>query len=346
MSIVAAELRRRLDTLPRYRLAALPTPLQTAPNLSRALGGVDVLIKRDDLTGLAMGGNKARKLEYIVADALTEGADMLLTSAAAQSNFCRMTVGAARKAGLRAGLLLRGSGDEPVQGNLLLDHVLGADIRFTQDLDPYSATTHQTLLDWADEERAAGAHPYLIYVHGGSRAGALGTVGYVDAAAELAGQLAASGVSPDHVYVAVGSGSTLAGLLLGLRQLGLQTRVVGVCVSALSETVRSKTLEFVDAAERLLDLPSIGLGDWQLDDSQRGEAYGVPTASGLAAIRLLAHTEALIANPVYTGKALAALLADVKRGVVHSGETAIYLHTGGDPLVYAYADALAEHAAT
>jgi 1-aminocyclopropane-1-carboxylate deaminase/D-cysteine desulfhydrase-like pyridoxal-dependent ACC family enzyme len=340
-----AALADRLAQLPRLSLASLPTPLQRSENLSARLG-INLLIKRDDLTGLAMGGNKARKLEYIVADARAEGADLLLTSAAAQSNFCRMTVGAARKAGMRAGLLLRGSGDEPLQGNLLLDRVLGAEIRFTQDMDPYSAATHRDLLAWASAEGRAGAHPYVVYIHGGSRAGALATAGYVDGAAELVGQLTAMAVQADHLYVAVGSGSTLAGLLLGLRYLGLRTRVVGVCVGELSQTVGPKMLEFVDAAQHLLDLPSVDLVDWHLEDSQRGAAYGVPTESGLAAITLLAHTEAVVANPVYTGKALAALLADVASGVVRSGETVIYLHTGGDPLVYAYADALAQHAAT
>ncbi|HEV7665544.1 MAG TPA: pyridoxal-phosphate dependent enzyme [Chloroflexota bacterium] len=333
-----------LAQLPRFSLATLPTPLQRADNLSAQLG-VNLLIKRDDLTGLAMGGNKARKLEYIVADAQMAGADMLLTSAAAQSNFCRMTVGAARKAGMRAGLLLRGSGTEPVQGNLLLDHLLGAQIRFTQDMDPYSAMTHQALLDWAAEEKRVGAEPYLVYIHGASRAGALATIGYVDGAAELVAQLAANGTVPDHIYVAVGSGGTLAGLLLGLRHLALRTRVVGVCVGELSAIVRPKTLEFVETAQRLLDLPPVDLGNWHLEDSQRGQGYGVPTASGLDAISLLAQTEAVVANPVYTGKTLAALLADVEHGVIRPGETVVYMHTGGDPLVYAYADILAQHAA-
>jgi len=304
-----------------------------------------VLIKRDDLTGLAMGGNKARKLEYIVADALAQGCDMLLTSAAAQSNFCRMTAGAARRAGMRAGLLLRGSGEEPVQGNLLLDRVLGAEIRFTQNMDPHAEESHRRLLDWADQERAAGHQPYLVYIHGGSRPGALATAGYVAGALELVSQLEAVALRADHLYVAVGSGGTLAGLLLGLRWLGSATRVVGVCVGELSAVVGPKTIEFMDAGATLLGLDNAFAADVLLTDSQRGPAYGVASPAALNAIELLARTEAVIANPVYTGKALAALVDDIRLGVVKPGETVVYMHTGGDPLVYAYADVLADHAA-
>ncbi|MHB8619122.1 MAG: 1-aminocyclopropane-1-carboxylate deaminase/D-cysteine desulfhydrase, partial [Chloroflexota bacterium] len=278
-----------LDALPRYPLAALPTPLEGAPNLSAQLG-IEVLIKRDDLTGLAMGGNKARKLEYIVADAKAQGADMLLTTAAAQSNFCRMTAGSARRAGMQAGLLLRGSGQEAAQGNLLLDYLLGADVRFTEDMDPYSTGTHDRLLAWEDEARAAGRHPYLVYIHGGSRAGSLATAGYVAGALELARQLQAMEKRPRHLYVAVGSGGTLAGLLIGLRMARLELRTVGVCVGTLSDTMAPKTLEFIGHACQLIGAPRPPDTDLILEDGQRGEAYGVPTAAGITAINLLART--------------------------------------------------------
>lgn len=336
-------LRQKLEAIPRFRLAALPTPLEPAPNLSAQLG-VTVLIKRDDLTGLGMGGNKARKLEYIVADARRENADFLLTSAAAQSNFCRMTVAAARRAGVGAGLLLRGAADTPVQGNLLIDYLLGAEIRFTPNPDPYASDTYERLLDWQEEARRSGRRPYLIYLHDGSRPAALATIGYVQGALELAGQLEAMGQEIDHVYVAVGSGGTLAGLLLGLRYLGVDARVVGVCVGALSDVVGPRTLEFASAAADLLGLPPLAQGDLVLDDDQRGPAYGVPTRAGLDAILRLARTEALIANPAYTGKALAALVADVERGLIRPGQTVLFLQTGGDPLVYVYAEVLAAHA--
>ncbi len=340
-SVVRADaLGAALAAVPRYPLAALPTPLQGVPNLSAALG-IEVLVKRDDLTGLAMGGNKARKLELIVADAVAAGADMLITSAAARSNFCRMTAGAARRAGMRAGLLLRGTGSEPLQGNLLLDYVLGAEVRFTAEMDPYSTATRVALDAWVEQERRAGGRPYLVYVHGGSRPGMLATVGYVAGAVELAEQAAAAGRRIGHLYVAVGSGSTAAGLLVGLRALGLATRVVGVCVGALSDVLRPRVAEYTRATSELLGVPCPDPTGLVLEDGQRGPAYGVPTEAAFEAIDLLARSEAIVANPVYTGKALAALVADVRRGVVKPGETAVFLHTGGDPLVYAYADTFA-----
>lgn len=345
-SAVAAALAR----LPRKALVRLPTPLERAPNLSRTLG-IDLWIKRDDLTGLALGGNKARKLEYLVGDALADGATSLMTTAAAQSNFCRATAAAAARAGLRAQLLLRGTGAEPVQGNLLLDRLLGADIRFTSDMDPYSDATRRRLGAWADEERARGRRPYPMYLHGGSRAGALGTAAYVQAAIELDDQFAAGGIHPAHVYVAAGSGSTLAGLLVGARRAAerlAQARLVGVCVGALSPVIGPKIREFARAAAALLDATPLGDGvaaddGVTLDDGQRGEAYGVPTPAALDAIRTAAAADAVIFNPVYTGKAFAALLADVARGAVTAGSTVVFINTGGDPLVFAHADRLAAH---
>jgi 1-aminocyclopropane-1-carboxylate deaminase/D-cysteine desulfhydrase-like pyridoxal-dependent ACC family enzyme len=323
-------------------MAALPTPLDRAANLSQTLG-VDLWIKRDDLTGLAFGGNKVRSAEYLLGDALTRGATSLLTAAAAQSNFCRVIAAAGRRVGLRVKLLLRGTGTEPVQGNLLLDRMLGAELRFTDDPDPYSAHTRERLESWAAEERAAGGSPYVIYIHGGSPAGALATAGYVQASLELDAQCRAAGIRPDHVYVAVGSGSTMAGLLLGARRADsrlAETRIVGVCVGALSPVVGPRITEFLRAAAGLLGAPAVD-EDVRLEDGQRGEAYGAPTPAAADAIRVAAVSEGLLFNPVYTGKAFAALLADIARGTVAPGHTVVFVNTGGDPLIFAYAEALA-----
>ncbi|HLJ58821.1 MAG TPA: pyridoxal-phosphate dependent enzyme [bacterium] len=331
-----------LDRLPRFPLAVLPTPLEHAANLSRALD-IQLWIKRDDLTGLALGGNKVRKIEYLVGDALAEGATSLLTTAAAQSNFCRVAAAAGARAGLRVGLLLRGTGTEPIQGNLLLDHLLGAEIRFTDQMDPYAEGTRRRLDAWVEEERARGERPYLIYLHGGSHAGALAAAAYVQAAVELDAQCRAGGIHPDHLYVAVGSGSTLAGLLVGARgpAEGLaSTCITGVCVGALSDVVDTKVREFARAAAALLGAP-VPNEPLRLDDGERGDAYGVPTAAALAAIRTAAMSEALIFNPVYTGKAFAALLRDVAQGTVAPGSTVVFINTGGDPLIFANAAHLA-----
>lgn len=330
-----------LDRLPRFALGTLPTPLERAANLSRALG-IDLWIKRDDLTGLALGGNKVRKLEYLVGDALANGATSLLTTAAAQSNFCRVTAAAGARAGLRVHLLLRGTGDEPVQGNMLLDHLLGADIRFTDDMDPYSEGTKRRLDEWADDDRAGGGVPCILYIHGGSHAGALATAAYVGAAVELDGQCRDTGIRVDHLYVAVGSGSTLAGLLLGARGPAgrlARTRIRGVCVSALSDVVGPKIREFAETAAALLgaDVPD---EPPDLDDRERGPGYGVATEAALRAIDTAAAREALMLNPVYTGKTFAGLLRDIARGAVAPGSTVVFMNTGGDPLIFANAERL------
>lgn len=332
---MSTSVNQALTALPRFPLAVLPTPLDHAPRLSRALG-INLYIKRDDLTGLALGGNKARKLELLLGDAMAENATLLLTSAAAQSNFCRMTAAAGCRAGLRVGLLLRGTANQPLQANLLLDRMLGAELRFVDILDPYSQLPRELLATWAEEERARGGNPYTIYLHDGSRAGALACAGYVGTAEELHAQCADYGISPDHLYVAVGSGGSYAGLLLGARQQGnslINTRLVGICVSELSGVVRHQVEQTVAATGALIDAP-VPREHAELHDDERGEAYGAPTPGALAAIAFAAKTEALLLNVTYTGKAFAGLLSDLRRGVVRPGDTVIFMNTGGDPLLF------------
>lgn len=332
---MSASVSRALTALPRLPLAVLPTPLDHAPRLSQALG-INLYIKRDDLTGLALGGNKARKLEFLLGDARAESATLLLTSAAAQSNFCRMTAAAGCRAGMRVGLLLRGKADQPLQGNLLLDRMLGAELRFVDNRDPYAEIHHELLTAWAEEERARGGNPYIIYLHDGSRAGALACAGYVGAAAELHAQCTGYGISPDHLYVAVGSGGSYAGLLLGARQQGnilTTTRLAGICVSELSEVVGPHLAKTVAATGALMNLP-VPREQADLCDDERGMAYGVPTPGALAAIALAAKAEALLLNVTYTGKAFAGLLSDLRHGVVQPGDTVIFMNTGGDPLLF------------
>ncbi len=329
-------------TVPRFSLATVPTPLEPATRLSAALG-IHLWIKRDDLLGLALGGSKVRKLEYLVADALAQDATMLLATAAAQSNFCRMTAAAGRRAGLRVGLLLRGDPDTPIQGNLLLDHLLGAEIQFIDETNPYAPVHQERLAGWARQATVQGERPYVINLHNGSRMGALATLGYVAAVPELVDQCRALQIRPDHLYVAVGSGSTLAGLHLGWTQLDRtwsRTRLVGVVVvTAPAATVAPKLREFVASAAALAGLPPPAT-DVALDDTQRGPAYGVPTATTLDAIHFAATTDALLLNPVYTGKAFAALRADIATGKIGPDDTVIFLNTGGDPLLFSSAATL------
>lgn len=327
----------------RIELATLPTPLVPAPNLSRSLG-INLLFKRDDLTGLAMGGNKARQLEYLVADALAQNATMILATAAAQSNFCRMMAAATRRVGLRAGLLLRGTIDAEIQGNLLLNHLLGAEIRFIDNYDPYHPIHQQQLSAWAAEEAANGEQPYIVDLHNGSRMGSLMTCGYVSACLEISNQLRHRDLVIDHLYVAVGSGSTLAGLSIGSQLPGSvlsRTRIVGVSVGTPSEVIVPKVREFVRSTTSLLRLPVPNKDLFTVDDSHRGRRYGESTDAGNAAAGLVAQSEALLLNPVYTSKAFSCLLSDVENGTIRPGATVVFLNTGGDPLIFAYADELA-----
>lgn len=330
------------SSIPRVRLAALPTPLEAAPNLSRQLG-INLFIKRDDMTGLATGGNKVRQLEFLIGDALEKKATKILATAAAQSNFCRMIAAAARRVGLDIGLLLRGTPNDPVQGNLLLDHLLGAEIRFLDNYDPYDPAHQDTLQTWAIEEAARGETPYVVNLHGGSTMGALMATGYVAAAREIEAQFQNRDISPQHLYLAVGSGGTLAGLVVGANTVSpalSDARLVGVTVGSPRDRIVPKIREFVQSTSTLLNVPVPTHDQFYVDESQRGTHYGAPTDEGLDAIHLMAHNEALLLNPVYTGKAFAAVVADIKNGNIRSGETVVFLNTGGDPLLFSNADVL------
>jgi D-cysteine desulfhydrase family pyridoxal phosphate-dependent enzyme len=323
-----------LGAQPRTRLITLPTPLQEAPRLREALGGADrcptILIKRDDLTGLAFGGNKGRKLEFLIADALAQGATWLITTGAAQSNHARMTAAAARLAGLSATLVLSAKVAQPdVQGNLLLDHLLGAEVRIV----PSDTDMDAAMVEVADELRAAGERPYII-PGGGSNA--VGTFGYVAATLEIMGQLFAQGAGPSRLYYASGSRGTQAGLVLGAKHYHAPYRVHGIGVSPGDKEKRVRALTIAnDAAERLGIPTRIVDADLLNDDSQIGAGYGIPTEGCLEAIHLLARHEAVFLDPVYSAKAMAGLIADIRSGAIAPTETVIFLHTGGTPALFA-----------
>jgi D-cysteine desulfhydrase family pyridoxal phosphate-dependent enzyme len=314
-----------LEKLPRTRLATLPTPLEDAPRLTDALGGARVLVKRDDLTGLAFGGNKTRKLEYLIADAVAQGADTVITAGAAQSNHCRQTAAAARRAGLRCVLVLSRSEHNELQGNLLLDALLDAEIR----LDAGS-----TMAEVADELRAAGRRPYVIPV-GGSNG--LGALGYAQCVLELQVQLLERGQSIDYLYVSSGSGGTQGGLMLGQRMYSAPYQIVGVSPGGKAEGVRNAATRAANDGARLLGLDlTFGPDDAIVHDEFVGPGYAIPTPASNEAIRLFAQTEALIVDPVYTSKAAAALIEHVRTGRIPRDATVCFLHTGGTPALFAY----------
>ena len=327
-----------LARLPRVRLAVLPTPLEECPHLSAALGGPRILIKRDDLTGLAFGGNKTRQFEYVLGQACAEGADVLLATSSVDSNLCRQTAAAASKLGMRAILLLRGKEPAVRQGNLFLDYLLGADVRFvdTNDL----SVADEMVAETAAELRRQGHKPFIV--NRGWLLGPRGVAAYANCALELADQMRVQGVVPDYIYLVCGS-TTQAGLMLGLKWLGILPQVVGINLELrrppheLIVPIARETANLLGIDAALLPEEVNGLDDYI------GPGYGILTQEVVAAIRLLARTEGILVDPVYTGKALSGLIGDIKRQRVKPGQTVVFLHTGGTPALFAHAQQLMSH---
>ena len=299
------------DPTPRVPLALLPTPLVPLRRLSEALGA-DVWCKRDDLTGVGLTGNKVRKLEVLLADALAAGADTVITTGGIQSNHARATAVAARQLGLRPVLLLRGEPPPVPDGNLLLDLLVGAEVRWCTP-EEYRTARDARMAEIARELRAAGARPYVI-PEGGSNG--LGALGYVRAAEEVAG----AGERFDHVICAVGSGGTLAGLALGPR-IGL-VHGIAVCDDRATFSAR------VHAIARELGRALPAEGDrWEVTEGWQGPGYGLATGEIWDTIALVARLEGLLLDPVYTGKAMHALVSEVRAG--RWAGRLLFWHTGG-----------------
>jgi D-cysteine desulfhydrase family pyridoxal phosphate-dependent enzyme len=294
-----------------------------------------ILIKRDDLTALGLGGNKARKLEYLLADALARGAHTVITTGAVQSNHARMTAAAARIAGLRCVLVLTSRHDVPaVEGNLLLDQLFGADVRFVPAEDPMLAVgkDEAVVAEVVRDEQAAGRVPYVIPVGGSS---AIGALGYVSGTEELVGQLRSMGVTPSRLYFGSGSRGTQAGLTLGAKLSEASYQLWGVAVSAGEPEKIVRAMNAANEAAALLGVDTrVGRDDLFTDQGFIGEGYGIPTPLALESIDLLARTEAILLDPVYTAKGFSALLAHVRAGEILPTDTVVFLHTGGVPALF------------
>jgi len=322
----------------KVRLAILPTPFELLPRLSQALGrngrGPAIWIKRDDCTGFAGGGNKARKLEYLVAEALQRGADTLVTMGAIQSNHARQTAAAAARHGLGCVLLLTDSVANRgevyrTNGNWLLDQAFGAEIRLFAASEDGAAVAEKAMV----ELTAQGRKPYFIPI-GGSNA--LGSLGYRDAVLELAAQAKAEGCRIDHIVLPTGSGGTHAGILAGVEQAGLSCPVHGISVSRSSEQAQVIVSGLLQDIFNLEGRQSGAKPAPEIDDSQVGPGYGQPTAAMVEAVELVARTEGILLDPVYTGKAMAGLFALVRAGAIAADETVVFWHTGGLPGLFAY----------
>ena len=325
-----------IEKLPRYRLAQLPTPVELLPALSRELAGPQLLIKRDDLTGLALGGNKTRKLEFLVGQALEQGADTLITVGGAQSNHCRQTAAAAAKAGLKCDLILNGNKPKTPNGNLLLNRLFGATEHWI-DRSQRAAK----LESLSAELQAKGRRPYPITVGGSNGVGA---TGYVFGMVELMEQLRATNQRVDHILFGTSSGGTQAGIELGARITGYRGKLHGLSIDkndpehleyeAEVAQIANACAEYIGSDIRLTK------DDIRVVYGYMGEGYGVIGDLERQAIRLMARTEGIVLDPVYAGRAFGALTDLIRQNAFRKDETVLFWHTGGSPALFAYAKEL------
>jgi D-cysteine desulfhydrase family pyridoxal phosphate-dependent enzyme len=322
-------LKSKLEEIPSIKLATLPTPMEEAPRLAKKIGLSKLLIKRDDLTGLAGGGNKARKLEYDFAEIINGGYDIVITAGGIQSNHARMTAAAARKLGLDVKLVLGGPDFEIYKGNLLLDVLFGAEIRYLVDDD---ANDHLTLAmeKWADELASNGHNPFIIPIGGST---GLGALGYVKAMQELSKQF-----GNDHVQIILGVGScgTLAGTILGTKIFMPNARVIGVSVSRTTNAIKARTKEIIAESAKLIDyeIDAQHLSIECYDDYFL--EYGSITKKGEQAILDCASLEGILLDPIYTGKVMAGSTDLVKKKVIDKNIPVIFIHTGGMPIIFSF----------
>jgi D-cysteine desulfhydrase/L-cysteate sulfo-lyase len=308
-------------------------------NLSARLGGPRLLVKRDDCTGVAMGGNKARQAEFYFGAVLAAGADTVITTGAVQSNHARMTCAYARRLGLAVEIQLehrvQGQGDSYANsGNVLLDRLLGARIHeYPDGEDEKGADENLALI--AARVKSEGGTPFVIPLSPDHPP--VGALGYLEAASEILDQAAAMAITIDAIVVPSGSASTHAGLLAGLRALGSDTRVFGVCVRRDAPSQAVRVAARATATERLAGLPElVSAADIWVSDDYLGPGYGLSTPEMMDAMRLAGECEGLLLDPVYTAKSMAGLVGAIRDGVFQAGETIVFLHTGGTPALFAY----------
>nr|WP_310523540.1 D-cysteine desulfhydrase [Polymorphobacter sp.] len=324
-----------LARFPRRRYTQGFTPLEPLPRLSALLGGPEIWIKRDDLLGLAGGGNKTRKLEFLVADALAHGADTLITVGAPQSNHCRLTLAAAAREGLKCRLIIEervpGTYSDAALGNNLLFDLMGVE---SVRVVPLGSDLAAEMAIDAAAVTAAGGRPYAI-AGGGSTP--LGALGYAACAAEIMAQSFDLGLAFDHLLVASGSAGTHSGLLAGLVALNAGLPVTGINVRRARAEQEGNVHKLAVATADLLGTPSPAQAAVTALDDWVGPGYSLPTPAMVEAVRMLASTEGVLLDPVYSGKAMAGLIGLVRRGTFKAGEKLLFLHTGGSPSLHAYA---------
>ena len=328
-----------LSRFPRVSLAHLPTPLEHLPRLTAELGGPQIWVKRDDCTGLATGGNKTRKLEFSLAAAIEEGADTIVTVGALQSNHVRQTVAATCKLGLSCEVLLEHRVQDPSDyyansGNVFLDRLFGANLHE----HPAGTDFDAAMQEVAEEVRSKGGKPYIIP---GGASDKIGALGYVNWALELLSQANDQGLVIDHLITATGSAGTQAGLIVGLKAMNSNVPLLGIGVSAAQAAQEEKVFELaVETADYIGASGVVQREDVVANCDYVGDGYGIPTESMNEAIIMLARTEGLLFDPVYSGKGLAGMIDLIRRGEYSKSQNIVFLHTGGSVALFAYADQL------
>lgn len=326
--------RELLNRQPRINLAVLPTPLESLPRLTAELGGPKLYIKRDDMTGLAFGGNKTRQLEFAMADVLRQKPEVLVTGANIQSNWCRQAAAAATKMGIPIVLVLRNTDMQEIQGNVLLDLWMGAEVRFVDEPDMTLMDRHINSV--VAELRAQGKNAVKLDPWAPTT-----PLAYVWMMTELHEQCEASLIEPTHLWLAA-AGPTQSGIILGARLLEWPIQIVGVTpIHWTNAPVEELVARTANATAELLGVDvRLNAGDVCNLPDYVGAGYAIPTAGGLEAMRLAARTDAILLDPVYTGKAMAGLIDRVRSGVLRRDDTVVFLHTGGLPANFAFRDAI------
>lgn len=327
----------KINNISIIKLANLPTPLEEAPRMAANLGISNLLIKRDDLTGLAGGGNKARKLEYDFAQIINEGCDVVITVGGMQSNHARMTAAAARKLGIEIKIVLGGPDFKSYKGNMLLDVIFGAEIRYLLDDDSNESLT-KAMEDWADELISKNYKPYILPIGGSS---GLGSLGYVKAMHELSEQLNTAKV---QIVLGVGSCGTFAGSILGSKIFLPESRVIGISVSRTSSAIEKRTKELIDDCAGILNY-SIDAEKIEVEcyDDYFSE-YGIFTKESEQAIYDCAYYEGILLDPVYTGKVMAGLIGLVEKNIIDKNIPVVFIHTGGSPIIFSFEEELSKNA--
>jgi 1-aminocyclopropane-1-carboxylate deaminase/D-cysteine desulfhydrase-like pyridoxal-dependent ACC family enzyme len=331
-------IRSLIATQPRVSLACLPTPIHEARRLREVIGGPRIFIKRDDLTGPAFGGNKLRNLEFRMAHPVAHGADVLIMALEITSNSARQTVAAGNRFGMSTVLVLKGQPPEALQGNLLINHLLGAEVHYARD----AAEQQEIIERVAARVRDEGRRPMVLTSEPIFDVGS--ALAYLEVTVEIVEQLEAIGVTPDYLYMTSG-GKGQAGLVLGKRLLDAPFRVHGVTVSheydvgPRTAKIANDTLDVLGLDLRISADEVISFGD------HVGPGYGHLTEAGLSALSLMARTEGVILDPIYTGKTFAALLDHISSGLVPTDATVVFVHTGGTPAIFAHGPAILDHIA-